>query len=39
MNNVGINAGVPDQRGMAIKEKWLFSAAPIRLNGADSSSA
>jgi hypothetical protein len=27
-----IKAWASDQQGMAIKEKWLFSAAPIILN-------
>jgi hypothetical protein len=36
MNSTGINAGVPDQWRMTIKEKWLFRVAPIILNGADS---
>jgi hypothetical protein len=31
-----IKAGVPDQLRVAIKQKWLLTAAPIVLNGADS---
>jgi hypothetical protein len=30
---IRIKAGVPDQWRMAIKQKWLFSEAPIKLNG------
>jgi hypothetical protein len=33
---IGVKAGVPDQLGMAIKQKWLLTAAPIMFNGADS---
>jgi hypothetical protein len=36
MNNPSIKAGVPDQWRMTIKEKWLLTAPPIILNGADS---
>jgi hypothetical protein len=36
MNSVGNKAGVPDEWRMTIKEKWLLTAAPIILNGADS---
>jgi hypothetical protein len=36
MNGIAIKAGVPDQWGMAIKQKWLLTAAPIMFNGADS---
>jgi hypothetical protein len=36
MNKSGIKCGVPDQWGMAIKQKWLLTAAPIMLNGVDS---
>jgi hypothetical protein len=33
MNPSRIKAGGPDQQRMAVKQKWLFSAAPIILNG------
>jgi hypothetical protein len=33
---ISIKTGVPDQWGMAIKQKWLLTSAPIILNGADS---
>jgi hypothetical protein len=29
----GIKAGDPDQLRITIEQKWLFSAAPILLNG------